>query len=91
MPYDGERQARIVAVGRLSAQKNHRLLLEAFAMFAGRHETYVLEIYGKGELEEELKNLAGKLGIAHRVFFQGFSDNVQEKIRQAEMYVLSSD
>ena len=91
VPYDGERQARIVAVGRLSAQKNHRLLLEAFAMFAGRHETYVLEIYGKGELEEELKNLAGKLGIAHRVFFQGFSDNVQEKIRQAEMYVLSSD
>lgn len=91
VPYEGERQKRIVAVGRLSAQKNHKLLLKAFAAFAGKHETYVLEIYGKGELEEELKKLAGNLGIGDRVFFRGFCHNVQEKIRSAGMYVLSSD
>ena len=91
VPYEGERQLRIVAVGRLNAQKNHKLLLEAFAVFARKHKAYVLEIYGKGELEEELKSLAGKLGIADRVFFQGFCDHVQEKIRAAGMYVLSSD
>lgn len=91
VPYEGEREPRIVAVGRLSAQKNHKLLLEAFAGFAGKHEAYVLEIYGKGELEEELKRLTKSLGIADRVRFQGFCDNVQEKIRTASMYVLSSD
>ncbi len=91
MSYEGEREPRIVAVGRLSEQKNHRLLLEAFAGFAGKHEAYVLEIYGKGELEEELKKLAERLGIMERVRFQGFCDNVQEKIRTAAMYVLSSD
>lgn len=89
--YEGERDARIVAVGRLSDQKNHRLLLRAFAMFAQKHKAYVLEIYGKGELEAELKELTGELGIADRVFFAGFSDKVQEKIRLAGMYVLSSD
>lgn len=91
VPYEGERQERIVAVGRLSAQKNHRLLLKAFEMFVEKHETYVLEIYGKGELEEDLKSFAKELGIAHRVFFRGFADNVQDQIRQAGMYVLSSD
>ena len=90
-PYEGKREARIVAVGRLSAQKNHRLLLEAFVAFARKHEAYVLELYGKGELEEDLKKLAQSLGIGERVRFLGFCDNVQEKIRKAGMYVLSSD
>ena len=33
-PYAGAREKRIVAVGRLNAQKNHKLLLCAFAAFA---------------------------------------------------------
>lgn len=90
-PYEGEREKRIVAVGRLSAQKNHRLLLQAFAVFARKQRDYVLEIYGKGELEEVLQNMAQRLGVADRVFFRGFCDKVQEKIRTAAMYVLSSD
>lgn len=90
-PYEGEREPRIVAVGRLSAQKNHKLLLEAFALFADKHREYVLEIYGKGELEAELKSLAERLGVADRVQFQGFCHTIQEKIRTAGMYVLSSD
>lgn len=89
--YEGEREKRIVAVGRLSAQKNHKLLLEAFAVFVEKYEDYVLEIYGKGELEEELKGLADSLGITGKVSFQGFCDHVQERIRTAGMYVLSSD
>jgi len=90
-PCEEEREKRIVAVGRLSAQKNHKLLLEAFAVFVKNHKDYVLEIYGKGELEEELKRLADSLGIAQCVSFQGFCDQVQERIRRAGMYVLSSD
>lgn len=91
LPYDGVREKRIVAVGRLSAQKNHRLLLEAFASFRKTHKDYVLEIYGKGELEEELKAAAVRLGIDSCVMFKGFSDHVLSDIRTAAMYVLSSD
>lgn len=32
-PFTGERKKQIVAVGRLQPQKNHKLLLEAFADF----------------------------------------------------------
>lgn len=90
-PYTGEREKRIVAVGRLSAQKNHSLLLRAFASFAGNHGDYVLEIYGRGELERELRELASGLGIGEKVIFKGFSRQVLSDIRTAAMYVLSSD
>ncbi|MBO5472354.1 MAG: glycosyltransferase [Lachnospiraceae bacterium] len=90
-PYDGVREKRIVAVGRLNPQKNHRLLLKAFAGFVKRHSDYVLEVYGKGELEEELKQYAVQLEIADKVVWKGFSDHVKEDINRAAMFVLSSD
>lgn len=90
-PYEGSREHRIVAVGRLEPQKNHKLLLHAFAGFSGIYPDYVLDIYGKGELEKELKQLAATLGIGDRVRFRGFSDKVKEEINSAAMYVLSSD
>lgn len=90
-PHKGEREKRIVAVGRLNAQKNHKLLLRAFASFAEDHGDYRLEIYGQGELEPELRKLAEKLKIDNRVIFEGFSEHVLADIRTASMYVLSSD
>lgn len=90
-PYEGEREKRIVAVGRLNVQKNHRLLLEAFSSFQKVHKEYVLEFYGKGELEEELRAAAIQLKIDNCVIFKGFSAHVLSDIRTAAMYVLSSD
>ncbi len=90
-PYEGEREKKIVAVGRLEPQKNHRLLLQAFAAFQKEHTPYRLDIYGKGELEEALKKEAEKLNIDTCVNFKGFCAQVKEKINSAAMFVLSSD
>lgn len=90
-PYAGKREKRIAAVGRLNAQKNHKLLLRAFAAFVRDHGDYVLELYGQGELEPELRALAAELKIDNCVIFKGFSRHVLSDIRTAAMYVLSSD
>lgn len=90
-PYDGEREKRVVAVGRLQYPKNHHLLLRAFALFAQEYPDYTLEFYGKGKQEEELRELAGQLKITQKVIFHGFSSRVKEEINTAAMYVLSSD
>ena len=89
--FQGTRTKRIVAVGRLEQQKNHRLLLEAFARFQIKHPDYRLHIYGKGGLEEELKTYAERLKIDAWVIWEGFKKNVLEEIRDASLYVLSSD
>lgn len=90
-PFKGEREKRIVAVGRLNVQKNHRLLLAAFASFTEKHSGYVLELYGQGELETKLRAQAAELAIDKSVIFKGFSGHVLSDIRTASMYVLSSD
>ncbi|MDD6812389.1 MAG: glycosyltransferase family 4 protein [Lachnospiraceae bacterium] len=90
-PYTGEREKRIVAVGRLEPQKNHKLLLKAFAEFSKKHPEYILDIYGKGEMEKELRIMANELKIDKCVNFVGFSDKVKEEINSAAIYVLSSD
>lgn len=90
-PYEGERRKRIVSVGRMQPQKNHKLLLDAFAVFHKVYEDYELHIFGVGELEEALRKQAEDLQIADKVVFRGFSNDVQNEIRDCAMFVLSSD
>ncbi len=90
-PYTGKRRKTVVSVGRFEAQKNHRMLLLAFAGFHTDFPEYTLHLYGKGALEQELRQLAKESGIEDQVFFEGFRKDVLEQITDAGMYVLSSD
>ncbi len=89
--YTGVRRKEIVAVGRLEEQKNHRLLLEAYADFTKTVQDYTLKIYGKGYLKQELMEYAQQLGIGSMVYFADFAPDVLELIKDSAMYVLSSD
>lgn len=89
--YTGEREKKIAAVGRLESQKNHKLLLQAFADFHQNFPEYTLHIYGKGKLEQELKMYATELHIEFYVVWEGFREDILERIRTYSMYVLSSD
>lgn len=90
-PFQGERKKRIVSVGRLQPQKNHRLLLDAFAAFHKVYSDYELHIFGVGELEADLRQRAKDLNIEKEVVFRGFSSNVQHEIWDSAIFVLSSD
>ena len=89
--YRGEREKVIVAAGRLSAQKNFPLLLQAFAKFSGRHPDYRLRIFGEGELRQKLTALAESLGIADKTELPGRSSRLLEQMNSGAMFVLSSD
>lgn len=89
--WEGKREKKIGAAGRLEPQKNHMLLLEAFAGFHQSFPEYELHIFGKGSLEEKLKTRAVELKIADKVIWEGFREDILETIRTYEMYVLSSD
>lgn len=91
LPYTGKRKKTVVCVGRFEKQKNHGALLKAFAAFVGRYPDYTLHLYGKGSLEESLRELATRLNIEGKVIFEGFKNNVLNEIRDAGMFVLSSD
>lgn len=90
-PYQGVRKKRVVSVARLEKQKNHRLLIEAFAEFLKDFPEYELHIFGIGELEEDLKAQVRGLQLEDKIIFRGFSVNVREEIIDSAMFILSSD
>ena len=90
-PYAGPREKRIVAVGRLNPQKNYPLLVDAFREFLGEHPDYVLEVYGRGDLEQQLRTQISRLGLEERVLLKGFCSRVHDAIRNAAFFVMSSD
>lgn len=81
----------IVTVGRLEAQKNHKLLIDAFEKMADIFPEYNLKIYGTGSLENKLKEQIQKLHLESRVLLMGNSSHVLDDIKQAAQFVLSSD
>lgn len=89
--YIGDRRSVIVTAGRLNKQKNQALLIRAFAKVSELFDDYDLEIYGTGALEVSLKDLVSALNIAHRVHFKGYVEDVGAQIRDASIFVLSSD
>lgn len=90
-PIFEQREKTIVAVGRLEPQKNHKMLIRAFAIFSQQFPEYKLYIYGQGDLERELTELAEALGVEETVILKGFVREAYEKIRNAGIYALSSD
>ena len=88
--YEGERDKRIVAVGRLDANKNHEMMIRAFAVLQDKYREYTLTIYGEGELRQFLENLAVELGISERVLFPGVIPDVAAQIERAALFLLTS-
>ena len=62
--YEGPRDKTIVAVGRLSEQKNFSMLIDAFSKLHVDYPEYKLIFFGRGELEEKLKKQAMDLQIS---------------------------
>ena len=89
--YEGERKKVIVAAGRMNAQKNFGLLLRSFANIADEFPDYKLKILGDGALLQNYKELAVSLGIGDRVEIPGHVNNVGEHIKDASLFVLSSN
>lgn len=80
----------VVTTGRLTAQKNHKMLIRAFAAVADKF-TDNLIICGEGELRSELESLVSELHMENRVFLPGVTKNVVGSIASAKLFVLSSD
>lgn len=88
--YEGERDKRIVAVGRLDANKNHEMMIRAFAALKDKYQEYTLTIYGDGELRPYLEDLIIQLGITGRVLLPGVIPDVAVQIERASLFLLTS-
>ena len=79
-----------LAIGRLTLQKNHKLLLRAFKEINKENKKFKLVILGDGELKDSLIKLARKLGISENIFFMGNVKNVFEYISKSICVISTS-
>ena len=81
---------KVISVGRLATPKNYASLIRAFKNVADKHPDWILEIYGDGPQEVELKSLITQLNLEKHVFLKGFSSNVKEVMTNASIFAMSS-
>jgi glycosyltransferase involved in cell wall biosynthesis len=67
----------IGAVGRFTAEKGHATLVEAFARVRGRLPRARLVLVGSGDLDQDLRGLARRLGVDGAVTFAGERDSAE--------------
>ena len=100
-------EKKIVCVGRLVAQKNQMLLVNAFEKILEKYPDYHLYLYGDGsddECKEELLQYVGskeiflqdkksqtKLKLENYIHFMGLSSTLETDMADAAMFVLPSN
>lgn len=86
-----KKEKLIVSVGRLEEQKNQIMLIDAFNEIYKKHRDYKLIIYGEGSNRKCLQDRIDSLHLNEVIILPGEKFNVLDKIKCAEMFVLTSD
>jgi len=79
-----------VCIGRFSPEKNHSLLLQAFALLLQVHPHARLIILGNGPLRATLESQIEQLGIGHAVLLPGLRTNPFPLLQRSDCFVLPS-
>lgn len=77
-------------VGRFTYAKNHEFLIEVFNELQTVRPDSVLLLFGRGELEEEVKEKIQSLNIQDKVRFMGVVPNVYDYLNALDVFVFPS-
>ena len=81
---------KVLVVGKQGYQKSYDRLLEIWELVTKKYPNWKLEVYGKIDSSFKLDEIAGNLGVASSVKFYPPVKNIQEKYKEASIYVMSS-
>jgi glycosyltransferase involved in cell wall biosynthesis len=80
----------LLSAGRLVVQKNHELMVQGFSLIRKKYHTVKLCLVGDGACEDDLKKMAGELGLTDVIHFMGYQDNVHPFYEAADVYISTS-
>lgn len=85
-----EKNQFIVAIGRLTKQKNFKFLISCFQKLIDSQPNLKLVILGDGEEMQNLKKLIHTKNLKNNIFLLGHSQNVFSYLSKAKLFILSS-
>ena len=84
------KKEQIIAVGRLTKQKNYTFLVKTFAEILKFYPNLKLKICGEGEDYKKLKGISKNLNISEKVELLGYVNNVQKLMKNSLCLVSTS-
>lgn len=88
--FEGARRKEIVTVGRIDANKDQALLVDAFLAIAEKFPSVRLVLYGNGEDRQKLQERVDRAGMQERIELPGAVADVADRIEKARIFVLPS-
>lgn len=85
-----KRLLRLVSVGRLHEQKQHDVLIAAFASLAREFPQWNLWIWGEGVKRAELEAQIASAGLEGRVFLPGKTNSPWTEMARSDVFALTS-
>jgi glycosyltransferase involved in cell wall biosynthesis len=82
----GPAEKVVLYAGRMDAGKNVEGVIDALARIAGE-TPFVAVMCGDGPRRPHLERMARSLGVAHRIVFKGYVDNLWELMKRADVLV----
>lgn len=80
----------IIAVGRLHTQKGFDMLIKAMKPVIKKHPDWILNIFGEGELKENLNTQINEYDLSSNVFLKGYTNDINSEFAKSAFFVLSS-
>lgn len=80
--------ARLITIGRLMPQKDHRTLLEALTQL--KDLSWTLEVIGSGPERESLEQVVKKFEMMDRIQFSGSVKDVPMRLAEADIFCFPS-
>lgn len=85
----GERKV-ILSVGRLNADKDHAILIQAFAKLASEFPEWDLMIVGEGPIRPDLEKMIADTSLEKRISLPGTRTDINSVYRSAQIYAMPS-
>ncbi len=87
---DFEKEKYLLAIGRLTRQKNFSLLINFFKLIHDNEKDCKLVIVGVGEEENKLKKMTKKYSLENKIIFAGYKKNVFKYLFNSKVFILTS-
>lgn len=77
-------------VGRFTAQKNHKFIIELFKHYTFINKNAILVLVGEGKLKKKILKQVKKVGVQDKVFFLGIRNDVPYLLQGFDMFLFPS-
>lgn len=87
---EGADYKSVISVGRLDPQKGYSMLIDTWVRVKERHPEWILNIFGTGDMKEQLEGKINALGLKGNINLKGKSDEIENEYLKSSFFVMSS-